>query len=559
MTKIFHFLPSVIPALVLGIVTVFLLWGLSGQGMFRTHDGEIHIIRSIHFYNELQRGQFPVRMAPELAYGFGYSIFQFFYPLPYYCAALFQFAGFSTVDSWKLMEVVVTCLSLWVFYRWMRCTFDKSAALVATILFALVPFRVLTLYVTGQIGGYFSLLCAPLIGWGIYKTICTTRTRLGGILITLGIFGILTSHLLSAIIFFLPLVVYTGVLLWRKFSWEKVLTILLWIFLGIGLSSFYVLPFLLEKSWVKLGHSILVNHRDHWTTLQQLIYSPWGYGYSNPGPGDDMSFQVGLALLVAWFMAILLLIINKKKINILALSLTCVFAILFILMLPVSEKAWDLIIPLQLLQYPWRILAATALVGAWLSGWTIHQLKGYPRYIVMIFLVALAVYNVRNYVKPWPLDWQTDQNYIDDTQAYYGPTDISWELMPITAKRIPTQNPQTVLTTSTGLSVESLTKPPIGPVRITAEILANQPTQLIFAIWDLPVWQIRVNDTISQKIREADGTIGVSINSGISKVEVVLIRTPLQKISDSISILSFILLCILIFFPRKTKKLSLNF
>jgi len=42
----------------------------------------------------------------------------------------------------------------------------------------------------------------------------------------------------------------------------------------------------------------LFNFKDHFPFIKQLIFSPWGHGASLWGPGDGMSFQVGI---INWF------------------------------------------------------------------------------------------------------------------------------------------------------------------------------------------------------------------------------------------------------------------
>lgn len=210
-----------VPFCIILFVSIFILRNSFTTGMYPTHDGNIHMIRSLHFIDELKRGQVPVRMVPSQAYSFGYLVFLYFYPLPYYLAAIFQTAGWSTVDSWRLMQLLVTFLSLWTFYRWLRCTMRPAAALTGMILYALIPYRFVTLFVTGQIGGYLAFLFAPLIGLGLQKLLASKQTVVGGILLALGMAGMILSHLLSVIIFFIPLSAYAGWLLWKDFSWKK--------------------------------------------------------------------------------------------------------------------------------------------------------------------------------------------------------------------------------------------------------------------------------------------------------------------------------------------------
>lgn len=85
---------------------------------------------------------------------------------------------------------------------------------------------------------------------------------------------------------------------------------------------------------------------------------------------------------------------------------------------------WKRITSIQLIQYPWRLLAVTTLLGSCISGWFINQCKGRVQWLAIVLLLVVAVYNVRHYTKPWPLSWKTDSHYTANKSLFYGSTDI---------------------------------------------------------------------------------------------------------------------------------------
>jgi len=516
----------------------------SQSGIFQTHDGEVHVIRSLHFFSELKKGQFPVRVVPDLAYQYSYPVFQFFYPLPYYVVAIFQLIGFSTTQSWRLALTSSTFLSLWFFFKWMRCSVKQNSALIATTVYALVPFRFLTIFVTGQVGGYFSLVFAPLIAWGLYQLLDKTKNHTtGGIMVAIGIAGMITSHLLSVIIFFLTLASYGLYLLLTNFSWKNFRRLLLWIIIGLGLSSFYLIPFLAEKSSVKLGQEILINHRDHWPTFSQLIYSPWGHGFSQTDSADGLSFQVGVVVLASWVISLLLYLRNKKN-NQIALVFLLTGAFSFFLMLKQSSSIWEILFPLQYLQYPWRLLAATTFIGAWLAGWSLDNLPNKKGAILSIFLVTIALINIRNYTKPWPLDWKTDQDFIANKQSYYSSTDISWELMPANATEVPQELGDEIVADGQDVIVSYISRPNSGDTKLRFTVKSDQPAKLILPVWRYPYWSVKVNEEVV-KTDSNEGKIEIEIKPGNSAVELILIKTLIQKIADVTSIVFFAIIVII--------------
>ncbi|MBP7842584.1 hypothetical protein KA017_01130 [Candidatus Woesebacteria bacterium] len=542
-----------IPLLIISLLTIFISFNFFNlTGMYTTHDGDFHLVRSLHFLSELKHGQFPVRVAPDLAFSHGYLAFQFFYPLPYYVVAIFQLLGISTTLSWKIMQILITFASLSVFYIWTRKSFDTKSALTATAIYALVPFRFLTLYVTGQIGGYFGLFFASVVFLGIHNTL-RSKSKFTGPLLALGIAGLITSHLLSIILFFLPLVGYTLILLKEKFAIEKFKSLARWSLVGVGLSSFYLFPFLFEKQWVKIGNQVLVEYTDHWPTLKQLIYSPWGYGSSVNTVLDGMSFQIGLALIASLSISLLLTLIKKKKMTVATYFIFCLLVMVF-LMLEFSAPVWKLLTPLQLIQYPWRLLAVTTLLGSWLTAWLIHNLKGRAQWLAIVLLLVVAVYNVRNYTKPWPLGWKTDFDYTANTSLFYGSTDISWELMPITTTGAPNKKPESlILIDESQVTISHFAKTNSGATRYTADISAKGNSQLNILIWDLPIWEVRVNGIVQEKQRAEDGTILVPITESSKSLEIILKKTNLQIISDLLSLICLLYIAKTLLFQKQLR------
>src|SRR3989344_8282296 len=62
-------------------------------------DDDLHIAWLFELHKTLNLGQIPPRFVPDLSFGFGYPLFNFVFPLPFYIAEIFHLSGFSLVDS----------------------------------------------------------------------------------------------------------------------------------------------------------------------------------------------------------------------------------------------------------------------------------------------------------------------------------------------------------------------------------------------------------------------------------------------------------------------------
>ncbi len=223
-------------------------------------------------------------------------------------------------------------------------------------------------------------------------------------------------------------------------------------------------------------------------------------------------------------------------------------------MLEYSAPVWKLLTPLQLIQYPWRFLAVTTLLGSWLTAWLIYNLKGRVQWLVIGLLITLSIYNVRNYTKPWPLNWKTDSDYMQNTNLFYGSTDISWELMPITAIGMPNRQLESlILVDESQVTISNFAKTNSGATRNTADISAKGNSQLNILIWDLPIWEIRVDGIVQEKQRAEDGTILVPIAENSKSLEIILKKTNLQIISDLLSLTCLLYIAKTLLFQKQTR------
>src|SRR3972149_7418364 len=94
------------------ILIIFLsllaLWPFFKKGYFETHDGDWIIIRFSAFHQTLAASQIPVRFVDRLNNNYGYPVFNFLYPLPFYLAEIPKVLGFGFVDSVKIVLIIST-------------------------------------------------------------------------------------------------------------------------------------------------------------------------------------------------------------------------------------------------------------------------------------------------------------------------------------------------------------------------------------------------------------------------------------------------------------------
>jgi uncharacterized membrane protein len=120
-------------------------------GYFPTHDGEWAVVRLAEMNRELRDGQFPPRWSDYLNHGYGYPLFTFTYPLPYYLGAFLNQLGFGLVGAIKALFVLSIFLSGYFMFLFGRSLIGTAGGLIAAALYVAAPFRLVDLYVRGSI------------------------------------------------------------------------------------------------------------------------------------------------------------------------------------------------------------------------------------------------------------------------------------------------------------------------------------------------------------------------------------------------------------------------
>ena len=85
---------------------------------------------------------------------------------------------------------------------------------------------------------------------------------------------------------------------------------------SVLLSLWFWLPAIAEKSEVVLDTTSLSNNfKDHFVTLEQLVFSPLKFGYSYLSQIDSVSLSIGLTQVFTVVLTLILLIKNKLQKN----------------------------------------------------------------------------------------------------------------------------------------------------------------------------------------------------------------------------------------------------
>lgn len=526
------------------LVTIGLipLFDLFSPGMFLSHDGQDHVARIANFYQSLSEGNLIPRWAANLNWGYGHPILMFLYPLPSYFASLFHFLGFSFVDSVKFVFGLSFILSGLAMYLWIREFLGEKAGFVSGLFYMFAPYRFVDLYVRGAIGEHVFFVFPPLVMFFLLKLSKAVRWRyiVGG---SLSLAGLILSHNALTLMFLPVIFAYFLFLLWQTKT-KKLYTLhsTLYAILGFSLSAFFWLPAFFEGKYTLRDIITAGDYSSRFTTLGNLIYSPWVFAGSG-----EFSVQVGI---MQWLMVILgagltfYLAAKKSKYWIFCVGLLSPFFISLFLILPPSLPLWQKLSILQKFQFPWRFLSLAIFPPAVMVGVLVNTLHGRKQILALLFISFLVVWFNRNY---WHAQGFFEKSESFYTGTYEGTTDTG-ESSPRWSVRFMEKKPSEPLAVIDGQAAVEQKKRfsnahlYLVDAKVKTRFVENT---LYFPGWEILIQSEGTDGKLTEKKAEVEfqdpdfrGLQTFWVEPGKHWIVVHFVETRLRKLADTISILA---------------------
>ncbi len=427
------------------LFSVFTILPLFKDGFFPIHD-DTQVARVNQMAIVLSEGIFPVRWVPDLGYGYGYPIFNFYAPFAYYVGGFFDVIGFDSLTATKIMIGLGTLCAAFSMYLLAKEFWGKSGAIVSALLYVYAPYHAINIYVRGAVGELWGYGLVPFVFWGLYRiykllylektsqlrnrrlwlSVCITAMSYGLVIISHN----LTAFMITPFLFTFALFLFILLTSRRK---RNALFLFVSLLLGIMVSAFYWLPATVEMKYTNVlsvvgGGS---DYKDHFVCVSQLIASPWGYGGSAPGCMDGMSFKIGKVGLIIAVLSLLSVFFIRGKEKRYALVLGVIGAILSVfLLLDYSKFVWDLLPQMAFFQFPWRFLLLVVFFLSFVGGAIISIFPKYIKYIFVAICVISIIVSYKNIFVPSHITTKTSEAYVDKREIWWNTSKISDEYMP---------------------------------------------------------------------------------------------------------------------------------
>ena len=566
------------------LIAPTLLAVLSGLALFEltsawpvdTHDGETHIRRVEALADALQAGVIYPRWLPDLMFGYGKPVLNYYSPGFYYPVALLNSAGPDLVTCIRITLSVGFALSAWWMFRLSRLFVSIWPAALCTIAFQFFPYRIYDLFIRGAFPEFSAFFWLPPIAFFTVRAATTDRNGSERfsypiLVASAGIAwaGLILTHNLTALMAVLMLAASLAlnllVLFRSQTGWLRIVSSgIVPVAVGASLTAWYVLPALLELGWVMNGRRLFTGiGAGHFLEWNELLSLDAVYPYTFPQDRPRLPLY-----LLPIALAALATALGRQERPLRLFALLTLLLTIAISWLMTSASSWlwftgELI--LDQVQFPWRWQIFAALVIALLLGAATEAvyLIGRKRLRVIlpvslavsIYLVAYASAGLKYETTPDSSGLPHWSASMEDWLAQAPISPWGQHLLPIwsagpmlEAARAGTY-PWELQASPSPVSAAAVTPTRVGLLHQHYRVTTDQPFQILFHQFYFPSWQVSANGSrVEVEPATGLGLASAVIPPGTHDVAIAWRTTPAVWLGRTVTaagwLLVFVLICL---------------
>lgn len=537
------------------LVLLFLLilptfaW-LFQKGYFSMHD-DLQSMRQYQMDKCFSDFQIPCRWVPDLGYGYGYPLFNYYPPLPYLIGQPFRWLGFQYLDIVKIVGILGFSLTAAFMYLLGKEFWGRGGGFISAAFYTYAPYHSVDFWVRGAMNEFWAMAFYPLIFWSTYKLIQAGSGKHIPV-VSISISLLMLSHN-PMLMIFAPVYLFWIVFWWIKF---KSVSSIKYLFISaawaLGLAAFFTLPVIFETKHVSVWTltSGYFNFLAHFLDLKQIFLRiNWDYGSSVLGPNDTLSLSLGY---LHWIIPAVLIIsvpFSKKLRNYKYLILYLVFWILVSLFMSHSRSTpiWLFLKPLEFLQFPWRFLTLAVFLASFLSGAInlIFSKNNFIKKISPSLIIALLILLNGNYFRP--REWYPDMT---DVKKFSGKsrqllvTSGIFDYLPKSAPAPPADARGSEINIISGQGI-------FTPLLLTSNrqeylVTLGTPGSIELQTYYFPGWTYWLDgkEVKDYKLDPLLGRPQIQISPGRHEFIAVFASTPIRTLGNTLSLVSWGILLI---------------
>lgn len=408
------------------VIILMASFPLFNNYLIRGHDIYFHLMRIEGLAQGLRAGEFPVRIQPAWYDGYGYAVSVFYSDLFLYPAALLRLLGISLQDTYKVYVVLCNIATALISgYSFGTIFRKREIGVFGSCLYTLAPYRLVNLYTRGALGEYTGMIFWPLLIYSCVLLLNEDRNRVqlqkGAVFMGISMAGMLQSHMLTAEIACMVLLLLVIVYCRRIFHKEVMLAGCGAVAVALGLSAWFLIPFL---DYMLLGRFNINSIRNNDIMIQRqgtflsqvfaIFDNAVGQSLdSGAGTAGDFTQGAGLSLMLSVIILMLLCIRGylkqeerrNRQVTITAAGLGVLMVVMSTLYFP-----WDRLCRISRIfryiivkiQFPWRFtgIAVGLLVVVWCAvlNYTERENDRRKKVITICLAVGILLLSVGHFV-----------------------------------------------------------------------------------------------------------------------------------------------------------------
>ena len=526
-----------------------------------TADGTLFLYRLGLLDHTWQYEGLWVRYSPQLAYGYSAPLFNYFSPASLFIPLTTHLLGLSLIGAWLAGMLLYIVLGGIGMYHLGRQWSNDLGGVVAAIAYLYSPYLLFNVYTRGTISETAALAILPWVLWAFGRLV-VAQNRVHFLLATLIYATFILLHNIMTVhgtLLLCGLIVYW---IWQSTQrWQLIRYLGAAFLIAIGITSFFWLPAILETSYVQI--STVTDYLPHVNVVENL--RPLSASLSLPVTADTSQMNPDIPITLSWVQIVIVGIglpfLLRDRSRRLGILLLIAFICIWIFMTtPWSAWIWELVPFIGFTQFPWRVLGLASLLLAILAGASVAVYVN--RFAsARNVLVGVAVCAILLYAIPWlftrylPIDSPEPIQTVQQFEADTGLLTLGSyaEHLPIWVQDAPPSDWIEAQITTTGIFDRLNPNPNIAVLNsewgITSAILSVEiieETDAEFYWLYMPGFHAEVEgEQVVVSPSNPHGLVSVPLSPGQSEIRISLSATPIQQISELISLLSFVILGVL--------------
>jgi hypothetical protein len=536
------------------IVTPFFWFGTASG-----HDFEFHAANWLDVAYQWKQGVLYPRWTSWTNHGFGEPRYIFYPPFSWMLGAALTVLLPGEAVPIVYIVLVQSFAGLSAYFL-LRELAPRPAAILAAAFYAMNPNALLITYIRSDFAEQLACAFFPLLLLAASR-LCNLLEDSRAARSSIAIFAIpfalvwLSNAPAGVIASYSMALLFTCAALLQR-SWQPLLRGVGGLALGLGLTSFYLVPAAYEQRWVNIGQALASGLLPSQNFVFTEINDPehtW-FNWIASICVISLILLLGLTALASRRFATPSADSSRERNTSLALLLLGAAATL--LTLRFTLPLWTYLPKLRFVQFPWRWMSMIALVASCFLAWAIQKRRGSVWFAALVALsLPLAVFQVNN---TW---WDGDEmptmrDAIDSGQGFdgtdeYDPLGDDHLDLPGTAPlaKVLPADPDDEDSPPPKAQVQiSLWKPEQKEIRVDA----TGPARVALRLLNYPAWRAQLNGkTISPEHLDNLEEMVIPIPQGASTIRVDFLRTADRKLGNALSLAAA---CLVLLFFLKGKK-----